>query len=459
MVTLADTTGSPTQRMERGRKLRQQTPRSALGDWGPPPDRRPAAEILADQEATRVAELVPIRHERMAASPFAFFRGAAAVFAADVAGNPTAGLNVQLCGDAHLVNFGVFSSPERSLVFDLNDFDETQPGPFEWDLQRLAASFEIAARSHGFSEPHRDRMQRRLALAYCSAMAELAGSGYLHVWYAHLTIEEASARWGDEVSPPAMTQLKLLLRKARSKNSLKAFSKLVTTVDGSPRFASDPPLLERVEEIYSGADHRKVVGLVGSALDSYRACLQPDRRLLLDRYRFVDLARKVVGVGSVGTRCWVALMVGRDEDDPMLLQVKEAEASVLEAHTGASEWPSHGQRVVEGQRLIQSASDVFLGWDQSPGVDGRVHDYYFRQLWDGKGSVDVDSMEPDQMAVYAKMCGYTLAHAHARTGDAAALAGYLGGGKTIARHLGRFASDYADLNAADHAAFAATLGR
>ena len=375
------------------------------------------------------------------------------------AGAPTAGLNVQLCGDAHLTNFGVFSSPERNLVFDLNDFDETHPGPFEWDLQRLAASFEVAARGNGFNKSQRSRILRRLARNYCSAIAEFAGAGYLDVWYDHLTIDEATARWGAKISPAAMERLGHLLSKARSKNNLRAFSKLVTLVEGVPQFLSDPPLFERIEEVLGAVESEEVVGVVSRAFDSYRSSLQPDRRLLLDRYHFVDLARKVVGVGSVGTRCWVALMVGRDDDDPLMLQVKEAEASVLEAHTEASEWPSHGQRVVEGQRLIQSASDVFLGWTQTTGVDGRQHDYYFRQLWDGKGSADIDSMEPEQMEVYAKMCAHTLARAHARTGDAAAISGYLGGGKSIARHLSEFASNYADLNAADHAAFAAAVVR
>lgn len=459
MTTMAEKTSSPAERRERGRKLRKEAPRSTMADWTPPTDRRPAVEILAEQETTRVPELVPIRHERMVVSPFTFYRGAAAVFAADVAGTPNSGLNVQLCGDAHLTNFGVFTSPERNLVFDINDFDETNPGPFEWDLQRLAASFEVAGRANGFPEAKRHRILEHLGRTFCSSIAEMAASGYLDVWYDHLTMDEANARWGSKLSPEAMKNLARLLRKARSKNNLRAFSKLVTVVDGVPRFASDPPLFERVEEVLADAEYDQVVDVVTKAFESYRDSLQTDRRLLLDRYRFVDLARKVVGVGSVGTRCWVALMMGRDDDDPLMLQVKEAEASVLEAHTEASEWSTHGQRVVEGQRMIQSASDVFLGWTRSQGVDGRTHDYYFRQLWDGKGSADIDSMQPEQMEVYAKMCAHTLARAHARTGDAAAMSGYLGGGKTIARHLAQFASNYADLNAADYTAFAAAVGR
>ena len=286
----------------------------------------------------------------------------------------------------------------------------------------------------------------------------MAAAGYLDVWYDHLTMDEARARWGAKLGPEAMKNLARLLRKARSKNNLRAFSKLVTLVEGVPRFASDPPLFERIEEVLGDAEYGQVVEVVTKAFESYRDSLQPDRRLLLDRYRFVDLARKVVGVGSVGTRCWVALMVGRDDNDPLMLQVKEAEASVLEAHTEASEWSTHGQRVVEGQRMIQSASDVFLGWTRSEGIDGRTHDYYFRQLWDGKGSADIDVMQAQQMGVYAKMCAHILARAHARTGDAAAISGYVGGGKTIARHLTKFASNYADLNAADYAAFAAAVG-
>jgi len=382
----------------------------------------------------------------------------AVVMASDLASQPDTGLVVQLCGDAHLANFGIFASPERQLVFDLNDFDETHPGPFEWDLARLGASFEIAARSNGFDERARSRVQRYLARTYCRAMAEFAKAGFLEVWYSHLTMADIEARWGDQLSPAAMERLHQLMRKARSKNNLRAFNKLVAEVDGEPRFVSDPPLLERAEEVLSAFDHQDVTRLVRHSLGSYAKSLQPDRRLVLHRYRFADLARKVVGVGSVGTRCWVALLVGRDGGDPLLLQGKEAEASVLEPALGASRWPTHGQRVVEGQRLIQSASDIFLGWHQVRGGDGRLHDYYFRQLWDGKGSANIDAMEPEMMVVYAEACGHTLARAHARTGDPVALSGYLGGGKAMAAALERFSSAYADQNERDHVAFVTSVG-
>ena len=452
-------TASLSDRAASGKAARARIPRSSHAMFEPATDRPDPVTLLESQAATRVPELVPIRYGRMLVSPFTFFRGAALVMASDLSQTPDSGLRVQACGDAHLANFGVFCSPERRLVFDINDFDETNPGPFEWDLQRLAASFEVAGRANGFPEAKRHRILEHLGRTFCSSIAEMAASGYLDVWYDHLTMDEANARWGSKLSPETMKNLARLLRKARSKNNLRAFSKLVTVVDGVPRFASDPPLFERVEEVLADAEYDQVVDVVTKAFESYRDSLQTDRRLLLDRYRFVDLARKVVGVGSVGTRCWVALMMGRDDDDPLMLQVKEAEASVLEAHTEASEWSTHGQRVVEGQRMIQSASDVFLGWTRSQGVDGRTHDYYFRQLWDGKGSADIDSMQPEQMEVYAKMCAHTLARAHARTGDAAAISGYLGGGKTIARHLAQFASNYADLNAEDYTAFTAAVGR
>jgi uncharacterized protein (DUF2252 family) len=444
------------ERRAAGREARQRVPRSSLGDWSPAPDRDPIA-LLTAQEATRVPELVPIRHERMAVSPFTFFRGAATVFANDVAPGPRTGLKVQLCGDAHLTNFGGFASAERKLVFDINDFDETLPGPFEWDLKRLAASFEVAARGNGFDEPDREKVQLELTGTYASSMRTFAEMSYLDIWYTQISMDQSNRYWTADLSKTTQKTVEQSARKAKGKDRLKALRKLTTVVDGEPRFLSDPPLLEPASELATHIDHQQLIDTVAGALRSYRHSLQPDRRSLLERYRFVDLARKVVGVGSVGTRCWVALLVGNDAEDPLFLQVKEAEASVLEPHLRPSEYAQHGQRVVEGQRLIQGSSDILLGWDRVQGVDGRDHDYYFRQLWDWKASPDVDDMEPDLFTRYAQLCGHTLARAHARSGDAVALSAYLGRGKSLGQALVRFASAYADQNEQDHAAFVAEL--
>jgi len=397
-----------------------------------------------------------VRHERMAASPFAFFRGAAAVFANDLADEDHTGLIVQLCGDAHLVNFGAFASPERSLVFDLNDFDETLPGPFEWDVKRLAASFEVASRSNGFEQADREALQHALCTAYAGSMAELSGMHHIDVWYERLTVDEIIERWGAAAGPIAVDRFRRNLAKARSKDRLKAFRRLTTIDGGEPRFLSDPPLLEPARELMGARAHDELLDVLAKALRSYRSTLAPDRRFLLDRYRFVDLARKVVGVGSVGTRCWVALLMGRDEGDPLFIQVKEAERSVLERSLPRSAYHHQGRRVVEGQRLMQAVSDIFLGWDQIEGVDGRLHDYYFRQLWDWKASADVDSMDPTTLGVYAQICGSILARAHARSGDSVAISAYVGAGDALGRAMVAFSTTYADQNEADHAAL---LGR
>jgi uncharacterized protein (DUF2252 family) len=442
-------------RARAGRAERQQVPRSAHGAWVPPPDRDPLA-VLALQETTRVTELVPVRHERMAASPFSFFRGAAAVFAADIAAMPRTGLLVQLCGDAHLANFGGFASAERSMVFDINDFDETLPGPFEWDIKRLAASFEVAGRHNGLDDRERAGVQSSLVRSYATAMTRFAGMHHLDVWYARLTLDEILAIWGRQTDQATLQRFLRNIAKARGKDRLRAFRKLTeTSPGGEPRFVSQPPLFQPLAELFDTAEHHRVVETLHEGLLRYRSTLSPDRRLLLGRYRMVDVARKVVGVGSVGTRCWVILLVGRDDEDPLFLQVKEAEASVLEPHLGRSRYGHHGRRVVEGQRLIQSGSDIFLGWERLPGVDGRDHDYYFRQLWDWKASADIDAMSPTTLSIYAEICGYTLARAHARSGDASAIAAYLGSGQSMARAMAAFSSAYADQNEKDHAAFTA----
>jgi uncharacterized protein (DUF2252 family) len=435
-----------------GREIRASVPRASLGDWSPQPDRDPNA-VLAAQDATRDQDLVPLRHERMSATPFTFYRGAAAVMAADLAPMPRTGLEVQLCGDAHLANFGIFASPDRAQVADLNDFDETHPGPFEWDLLRLVASFEVAGRDRGFDDPDRVRIVGESVLSYVAAVRAYSRMSNLDVWYDRMTVQDIADRWSAGASEAVMRRFRRNVEKARSKDRLRAFEKLTEVVDGEPRFRSDPPVLVAARDLFSDSDAAELMGTIEHALRIYRRTLAPDRRVLLDRYRFVDLARKVVGVGSVGTRCWVALLIGDDQTDPLFLQVKEAQTSVLEPYLGRSRYGQHGQRVVEGQRLIQSSPDVFLGWEQVRGLDGVPRDYYFRQLWDWKGSADLERMTPEAMAVYAAICGRCLARAHARTGDSVALAAYLGKGRTMTTSLVEFARRYADQNERDQQAF------
>lgn len=439
-------------RARRGKAVRSEVPRSSLGDWTPPEDRDPN-RIIAEQDATRDQGLVRLRHERMGESPFTFYRGAAAVFTADIAHMPRTGLDVRLCGDAHLANFGVFASPDRALVFDLNDFDETLQGPFEWDLRRLVASFEVAGRDRTFEETERTLIVTECVLGYVSAIRDFARMSHLDVWYHRITVDDIAARWGASASRDVTKRFQRNVDKARSKDRLRAFSRLVENTPEGPRFRSDPPVLVPLRDLLTGSDLDGMWGTVERSLRTYRHTLAPDRRALIDRYRFVDLARKVVGVGSVGTRCFVALLVGADESDPLFLQVKEAQASVLEAHLGASGHGQHGQRVVEGQRLIQSAPDVLLGWDRIEGIDGVDRDFYFRQLWDWKGSADLERMTPEAMGMYATLCGRALARAHARTGDSLAISAYLGGGRTAVGSLLDFASRYADCNEADQQAF------
>ena len=441
-----------------GREARRHAPRSTLGGWTPASDRVPAVELLAAQEATRVPELVPLRHERMAASAFSFYRGAANVMAADLSTVANTGLTVQLCGDAHLANFGVFAAPDRSLVFDLNDFDETLPGPFEWDVARLAASIEVAARANGFDRRQRERAVSDTVGSYAAGIREFAEMGHLQVWYARLTPEVVAQRWGADATAPMIERLRRTVEKAQRKDRLRAFDKLVTTEGGTPRFRNDPPVLVPVSELFGTESVDRLVDTIEHALAMYRRSLSPELRSLVDRYRFVDLARKVVGVGSVGTRCWVALMVGRSEADPLFLQVKEAEASVLEPYLGRSRYEQHGQRVVDGQRRIQAATDIFLGWERMTRVDdGGISDYYFRQLWDAKGSAEIETMSTKMLSLYGRLCGHVLARAHARTGDAVAIASYLGRSDAFSRSLVQFAATYADQNERDHAAFCATV--
>ncbi|HMN98465.1 MAG TPA: DUF2252 domain-containing protein [Miltoncostaeaceae bacterium] len=449
-VPLTVTHLSRDERIARGRAARKATPRSrhAELDVSSRPD--PVA-LLEAQAATRVPELVPIRRGRMLASPFAFYRGAAAVMASDLSRTAVSGLRVQACGDAHLANFGAFGSPERRLVFDINDFDETLPGPWEWDVKRLATSFEIAGRELGHGAAQRRDIVLRCLRSYREAMRGFAAQGNLAVWYASLDVEATISQARGRVSKAAVRRAERNVAKAYTRDSLQALGKLSEVVDGELRFRSAPPLVERATDLFP--DHgAEMAEWARQRLREYRATLQHDRRALLEQFRFVDLARKVVGVGSVGTRCFIVLLLGVDDSDPLILQVKEASPSVLEPYVGRSVYRNSGHRVIAGQRLMQSASDMFLGYQAVRGVDGVQRDFYWRQLRDWKGSAEIDGMEPGAMRVFARACGTTLARGHARTGDRVAIAAYLGSGDAFDQAVARFASAYADLNESDYAA-------
>ena len=441
---------TPGERAAEGKAARAVAPRSGQGEWEPASDRRDPVELLEEQSASRVPELVPIRYGRMLVSPFTFFRGAAYPMAADLAGAPRTGLQVQLCGDAHLSNFGAFAGPDRRLMFSINDFDETLPGPFEWDVKRLVASFAVAGRDRGFDAKQRRSINRAVTRSYREAIRGFAAMSNLDVWYSRIDVDEIAALAARHGTGKQRKRFERNVAKARSKDSLRAFSKLTTSVDGEPRIASDPPLIVPIEEVASGVDPVELEEFVRGVIRSYRRTLSADRRRLLERFRYVHSARKVVGVGSVGTRAWIVLMLGRDENDPLLLQLKEAQASVLEPFLGKSAFAKHGQRVVEGQRLTQAASDIMLGWIRVTAFDGVSRDFYMRQLWDGKGSALVEMMNPRAMKVYAKLCGHALAKAHARSGDAIAIASYLGAGDPFDRALASFAEAYADQNESDY---------
>ncbi len=448
---------TPAERAEFGRQTRAKVPRSRHGEWSPSPDRTDPLEILALQGITRLPDLVPIRYGRMAASAFAFFRGAAAVMAADLAKEDQSGLVVQLCGDAHLANFGLYAAPSRDLIFDVNDFDETLPGPFEWDIKRLAASLEIAARSRGIDRADRAVVVEQASCSYRGALAEFAAMRDLQIWYLRMDQATMVRRWGAEAGAKLIRTFQRTVAKAQSKDHLAALAKLTVEVDGGLRFKENPPLIVPAESLFTDVYSKQTVDHLYDALGQYRHTLSGDRQRLLEKYDFVDLARKVVGVGSVGSRCWVALFVGRDNADPLFLQIKEAEAAVGEPFLGRSEYPHHGQRVVEGQRLMQGASDIFLGWDQFTPDDGITRDFYLRQLWDGKGSAVIESMTPDGLGIYAQMCGWTLARAHARSGDAIAMSAYLGNGDRFDRAMSQFAAAYADQNERDFDALTAAI--
>jgi uncharacterized protein (DUF2252 family) len=436
-------------------------PRTGHGDWSAAAGRADPVAILERQAESRIPELVAIRYGRMLRSPFAFYRGAAAIMAADLAPAPATGITAQLCGDAHLGNFGTYAGPDRRLVFDLNDFDETLPGPFEWDVKRLAASVEVAARDRGFAAPVRRRAVRAAMRRYRETLRRLAELRTLEVWYARHDVEDLVAEFRRSAPASEARDLQRRIAKTRGKDSLRALSRLTEIADGTRRFIHDPPLLVPLAELLPEDEQHQVHELMTGWLRGYRTSISASQRVLLDRFRVDDVAHKVVGVGSVGIRAWVVLLLGRDERDPLVLQVKQAQASVLEPYLGPSAYRRHGRRVVEGQRLMQAASDLFLGWVGGAGRDGVHRDFYVRQLWDAKGSADLERMPAARFGGYAELCGAALARAHARSGDAVAIAAYLGRSDTFDRAMERFASRYADQSAEDFAALeaAADAGR
>jgi uncharacterized protein (DUF2252 family) len=455
---------SVEERRAHGKEARDRTSRSSHGGWAPASDRPDPVGLLQAQNRTREPDLVPVRHGRMLVSPFTFYRGAAKIMAADLAGTPVAGLRVQLCGDAHLSNFGLFASPERRLLFDLNDFDETLAGPFEWDVKRLAASFTIAARHNGFTRPDTRAVTLASVRAYREAMASFAQMGTMAIWYAHLSEDElvhavrsaaaeaSKSKKTAKEAKGAEQRTRKLTGKAHTRDHLQALSKLGEVVDGRYRIVSQPPIVVPAREMAAtyGLSREEVERGLHAQYRGYRASLQDDRRQLLERFELVDVARKVVGVGSVGTRAFIALLQGRDQHDPLFLQVKEATASVLEGPLPKSRYRQHGERVVAGQRMMQAVSDIFLGWTK--GADVSRH-YYWRQLRDMKGSVEVETMAPAGLGFYAGICGWTLARAHARSGDPIAIAAYLGRGDRFDRSVTDFSQRYADQNELDHEAF------
>ena len=464
------------ERQAKGGLASDRTPPSSHSGWRPAAGRPDPVVLLEEQDLTREQDLVPVRHGRMAVSPFTFYRGAAKIMAADLADTPVAGLDAQLCGDAHLSNFGLFASPERRLLFDLNDFDETLPGPFEWDVKRMAASFMIAARNNGFSKADARAATQAAVTAYREAMAEFAQMPTMDIWYAHLDEDElrtairstvaktkkevkgAKGKKGkkdegvDKLAKLAEKRAEKTAAKAHTRDSLSALSKLCELADGQYQIVSQPPVIVPARDLAAtyGLSPDEVVPVIHDQFRAYRATLQPDRRHLLERFEIVDAARKVVGVGSVGTRAFIVLLQGRDAQDPLFLQIKEATASVLEAYLPKSRFRQHGQRVVEGQRMMQAASDIYLGWTK--GLDVNRH-FYWRQLRDMKGSILVEEMIPLGLTFYARTCGWTLARAHARSGNPVAIAAYLGASDAFDKSITDFSQRYADQNEQDYEDF------
>jgi len=452
----AGSIASPAERANSGKTARVLLPREDHAALNLPADRPDPIDLLERQAWTRVPELVPVRYGRMAASPLAYFRGAALPMASDLAAAPVTGLIVQACGDAHLSNFGVFGSPERRLVFDISDFDETLPGPWEWDVKRLAASIEIAGRENGLSAKQCRKAVLAAVTRYREAMRMFAGMSNLDVWYADLDLDELRTELNTALTGQMRKAVDRGMAKARSNDSMRALSKLTHVVDGQRRIIADPPLIVPAGDLVSGEDDAGLRALVAELLGTYRSSLREDSAELLARYELADIAHKVVGVGSVGTRCWIVLMLAGHDGDPLFLQVKEAERSVLADFAGQSQLANNGERVVVGQRFTQASSDIFLGWVRvAKGLDGRPHDHYVRQLRDWKLSLDIASMSADWIRRYARFCGWTLARAHARTGDRFALAAYLGSAGVFDQAIADFAASYADLNERDYAGLVA----
>jgi uncharacterized protein (DUF2252 family) len=441
---------SRDQRVARGKAARAEVPRSSHAEFVAGPDRARPLTLLLDEDRTRVPELLPIRYERMASSAFAFFRGAALPMASDLARTPRSGLDVQLCGDAHLANFGLFASPERHVVFDINDFDETLPGPWEWDVKRLATSIEIAGRSNGYSSKVRRGAVLATVAAYRRSMRAFAGMDPLDVWYSHADLARIEALTKGSLSARQRRTIERTVAKAHTKDNMGALARFASVQDGVPRLTAEPPLVVPIRDLWGGtAEAEETAEGLRQLLNNYRDTLEPERRVLLDRYRLVDMARKVVGVGSVGTRSWM-LLLADDALHPLFLQAKEAGPSALEQFVGASEHDNGGKRVVVGQRLMQAVSDIFLGWVRVTGVDGVTRDFYLRQLRDWKASAEVEIIRPEGMGTYGELCGWTLARAHARSGDPLAMAAYLGGGPSFDVAVQEFAESYADQNERDH---------
>ena len=451
------------ERSARGKGARAEVPRESHAVFDPPADRPDPVAQLEQQAESRVPELVPIRYGRMLVSPFAYFRGAALPMASDLAGTPCTGLVVQACGDAHLSNFGIFASPERKFLFDVNDFDETLPGPWEWDVKRLAASLEVAARGNGFARKERRRIVTSSTRMYRETMRAFASMSNIDIWYARVNLDLVEKMFSPRMAAKDRKVVARNLAKARTRDSMQAFSKLCGEVDGQIRIIADPPLVMPVSHLRP--EQRDELGFeaqLDEMLGRYGGTLNGAHRILFRRYQLVNLARKVVGVGSVGTRCWIFLFTARDGSEPLLLQVKEAQPSVLAAYAGPSKYGNQGQRVVEGQWLIQPVSDIFLGWQRSGQArDGKTHDFYVRQLRDWKFSLDVDRMRPSGMEIYGELCAWTLARSHARSGDSVAIAAYLGSSDVFDQAIAQFASTYADQTERDHQALAsaAATGR
>ncbi|MDQ1065899.1 DUF2252 domain-containing protein [Streptomyces canus] len=443
---------TPQERAAHGKAARAAVPRSSHAAFAPGPQRPDPLEIIAKQSTTRLPDLVPIRYGRMSESPFRFYRGAAAIMASDLAGTPTSGLRTQLCGDAHMLNFRLLASPERRLMFDINDFDETLPGPWEWDVKRLAASLVIAGRANGFSTKQRAAIVLATVRSYRESMRSFAGLGNLAVWYAQFDVDRVRDRFAADLSARGRERWAQAVTKARSHDTLQVFDKLTHVVDGRRRIAPAPPLITRLEDLLPDDRRDAVEHELRTLIERYGQTLQSDRRFLLEQYRMADMARKVVGVGSVGTRCWIVLLLGKDDEDPLFLQAKEADESVLAPYAGASAYRTQGERVVAGQRLMQATSDIFLGWERVEGIDGRRRDFYVRQLRDWKWVAAAEEMVPRGMRTFGALCGATLARAHARSGDRIGIAAYLGGGDSFDRALATFAERYADQNERDHQA-------